>query len=49
LDWKQQAGFGRRLIEVEEVFPGEAVPTQSLLDLLKRASGSGWRYFYIQD
>ncbi len=48
-DWKQQGGFGRRLIEVEEVFPGEAVPTQALLDLLKRASGSGWRFFYIQD
>jgi hypothetical protein len=48
-DWKQQGGFARLLIQVEEIFPGEAVPTQGFLDLLARASGCPWRYFYVQD
>ncbi|MBK1719045.1 hypothetical protein CKO27_15585 [Thiocystis violacea] len=48
-DWKQQGGFGCLFIQVEEVFPGEATPTQSLFDLLIRASGAGWHHFYVQD
>ncbi len=48
-DWKQQGGFGRLFILVEEVFPGEAVPTPSLLDLLAQTSGTGWRHFYVRD
>lgn len=48
-DWKQEGGFGRLFVLVEEVFPGEAVPTQRLLDLLTRAGGSAWRHFYVQD
>ena len=48
-DWKQQGGFGRCLVLVEEVFPGEAVPAPRLLDLLSAVSGSDWRYFYVQD
>jgi hypothetical protein len=48
-DWKQQGGFGRLFVLVEEVFPGEAVPTQPLFDLLTRACGVPWRHFYQQD
>lgn len=48
-DWKQQAGFGRQLIEIEEVFPGEAVPTPGLLNQLERASGYAWDFFAVQD
>ncbi|MGE5153244.1 MAG: hypothetical protein ACM3ST_04440 [Bdellovibrio bacteriovorus] len=48
-DWKQQGGFGRLFVLVEEVFPGEAVPTPRLLDLLTRACGCAWRHFYVQD
>ena len=48
-DWKHQGGFGRFFIQIEEVFPGEAMPTPALFDLLMRASGVGWRHFYIQD
>lgn len=48
-DWKQQAGFGRLFVFVEEVFPGEAVPTQGLLDLLIRVCACGWRHCYVQD
>jgi len=48
-DWKEGAGFGRLLVAIEEVFPGEAVPSPALLDLLARASGQPWRHFYVQD
>lgn len=48
-DWKQQGGFGRFFIEVEGVFPGEATPTPTLFEHLTRASGTGWRHFYVQD
>lgn len=48
-DWKQQGGFGRLLVLVEEVFPGEAVPAPRLLALLSGASGQDWHHFYIQD
>lgn len=48
-DWKHQGGFGRLFVCLEEVFPGEAVPTPSLLELLSRTSGSDWGYFYVQD
>jgi len=48
-DWKEHGGFGRLFVQVEEIFPGEAVPTPRLLDLLSLACGSGWRHFYVQD
>jgi hypothetical protein len=48
-DWKHRGGFARLLVRVEEIFPGEAVPTEGLLDLLERASGCAWGYFYVQD
>jgi hypothetical protein len=48
-DWKQQGGFARLLVQVEEIFPGEAVPTEEFLDLLERESGCAWRYLYVQD
>jgi hypothetical protein len=48
-DWKQKAGFGRLFIRIEEVFPGEAVPTPELMNLLQSSAGCNWRYFYLQD
>ncbi|WP_232424226.1 hypothetical protein [Imhoffiella purpurea] len=48
-DWKQQGGFGRFFVQVEEIFPGEATPTHTLIDVLTRASGTGWRHFYVQE
>ena len=48
-DWREQGGFGRVFVAVEEVFPGEAVPMPRLFDVLTRACGSGWRHFYVQD
>ena len=48
-NWRENAGFGRLFLRVEEVFPGEAVPTPALMSLLEQASGTGWRHFYVQD
>lgn len=48
-DWKQQGGFGRQFVLVEEVFPGEAVPTPGLFDLLRAIGPGAWRHFYVQD
>lgn len=48
-DWKQQGGFGRCLVLIEEVFPAEAVPAPRLMNLLSAISGSDWHYFYVQD
>ena len=48
-NWRENAGFGDLFLRVEEVFPGEAVPTPALMDLLEQASGTGWRHFYVQD
>jgi len=48
LEWRQNAGAGRLFVEVTQIFPGEAVPVQALMDLLGR-HGSPWNYFYIQE
>lgn len=47
--WRQNAGFGRLFVTVEDVFPGEAVPVPSLMQGLRRTSGSVWQYFYIRE
>lgn len=48
-DWRDKAGYGRSFIAVEEVFPGEAEPTPSLLVALNALTGSPWRRLYLQD
>ncbi|MES9832712.1 MAG: hypothetical protein ABW139_10780 [Candidatus Thiodiazotropha sp. DIVDIV] len=49
-DFKQSAGCGRFLLFVENIFPQEAIPAQSLLENLKRsAMGEPWHYFYQQE
>lgn len=44
LRWRQHAVFGRLLIEIHSVFPGEAVPGDQLLAHLKTATGVTWDY-----
>lgn len=48
-DWKHQGGYGRTIIAVEEVFPGEAEPAPTLLEALQRLTATPWRHFYVQD
>jgi len=48
-DWKENAGFGKLFISVEEIFPGEATPSPTLSTILERQAGAPWRHFYVQD
>lgn len=43
-DWRQHAAVGRVFIELRNVFPGEASPSDQLLGALKQASGFDWHY-----
>jgi hypothetical protein len=48
-DWREKAGFGRLFVQVDEIFPGEAIPNPKLMKLLARSTIAEWRHFYIQD
>ncbi len=47
LDWRRGAGFGRCFVEVENVYPHEAVPAEVLLERLAELSAVRWDYFYL--
>jgi len=47
LDWRRRAGYGRQFIDVHSVFPHEAVPSDSLLESLAAATGTGWDHCYL--
>lgn len=46
MGWRHTAGFSRMFIDIYSIHPQEGVPTDPLLDLLEKASGTAWRYFY---
>ncbi len=46
LDWRQGAGCGCVFIEVDGVYPQEAIPSDKLLDALSRFAGCSWKYFF---
>jgi hypothetical protein len=48
-DWREQGGFARQPIQVEEVFPGEAVATPALVALLGQCGGFTWHAWSVQD
>lgn len=45
-NWRRSAGFGRCFIEINDIFPKEAIPQQQLLDKLNSHYGVSWHYFY---
>lgn len=48
LDWRQNAGAGKVFVEIKNIFPGEAVPVDTLLQQLgKLTAERKWRYFYL--
>ena len=49
LDWRQSAGFGRIFISVFNIYPREAIPTESLLQILGEATQQTWDYFYLRE
>jgi hypothetical protein len=46
LDWRQGAGWGCFFIEVDGVYPHEAIPSDKLLEALTGFAGCAWKYFY---
>ena len=44
LDWRGHAVSGRVLVELRNVYPGEASPSDLLLRRLHSATGQDWRY-----
>lgn len=44
LDWRGHAVSGRVLVELRNVFPGEASPSDLLLQRLENETGEVWRY-----
>ena len=46
-DWRRGAGFGRFFVEIENVFPHEALPADRLISALEALSGSRWNYCYL--
>jgi len=45
-NWRKSAGFGRCFIEINNIFPKEAIPQQQLIDTLNSHYGVSWHYFY---
>jgi hypothetical protein len=48
ISWGRQGGFGHIFIKIHNIFPGEARPTQILLNNLSRATETEWNYFYTE-
>ncbi len=48
LDWRNYAARGRLLVEIRDVFPGEAVPGEQLLSALMAIDGQEWRYGWAE-
>ena len=48
-NWRQQAGIGRVFVQINSIFPSEAVPTNELMSRLEQLSGGTWQYFYLRD
>ena len=48
LDWRQHAVCGRVLIELRNVFPGEAVPSDQLMQALCAETAMEWQYGWAQ-
>ena len=48
LEWGKSGGSGRLFIEIRNIFPGEAVPGEELLQELRDLGCGEWGYFYLQ-
>lgn len=47
-DWRQAAGFGRIFISIFNIYPREAIPTDTLLNTLNKMTSQTWIYFYLR-
>lgn len=48
LDWRQYGLCGRLLVEIVNVFPGEATPSDTLIQALHDATAMTWRYAWAR-
>ena len=48
LDWRQYGVAARLLVEVRQVWPGEAMPGDALLRMLESESGRAWGYAWAE-
>jgi hypothetical protein len=48
LDWRQYGLAARCRVEIHQVYPGEALPQDSLLLLLQEATGREWAYAWAE-
>ena len=46
LNWREFGGCARTMISIVNVYPKEAIPTDSLLLQLEEQTQITWRYFY---
>ena len=46
-NWRKTAGVARTLIEITDIYPGEALPQPALLTSLQQHTGVEWDYFYF--
>ena len=49
LNWRHSAGVASFFVEVNNIFPNEAVPSDELMSALQKATDSEWRYFYYHN
>jgi hypothetical protein len=47
ITWGRHAGYGRLLVEVRNIFPGEATPVAGLMTALQDLGFGEWDYFYL--
>ncbi len=48
LNWRKTGAFARIFIELFNIYPHEAVPTDGLLNLLRKETGVEWKYIYVR-
>ncbi|MCK4710218.1 MAG: hypothetical protein KAU21_16495 [Gammaproteobacteria bacterium] len=46
INWRKSAGFSKIFIEVSQIFPKEAVPSDKLLEALHTFTKYNWKWFY---
>ena len=46
INWRKSAGFSHVFIEVSQIFPKEAVPSDKLLGALQTFTNINWKWFY---
>ncbi|HYQ71567.1 MAG TPA: hypothetical protein VET88_06530 [Gammaproteobacteria bacterium] len=49
LVFRKTAGFGRTFLEIRGIYPSEAVPGPTLLDILEALTGGPWTTIYLRE